>query len=347
MSNAPMTSPADTLPKPPSSSLRSTPGSCCGACGCGKNPQEQLRVAVLCGGPDAERSVSLSSGRGVFDALRTVGGIVATHHEIDRLSLDQIREIEADVIFPVLHGAWGEGGVLQELLEQDGRPFVTSGSRAARIAMDKVESKKFAIAAGVPTPQWCELHCPTDHCSISPPCVLKPVDDGSSVDVYICRNESEFGDARRKLHAKRPRFMAERYIPGRELTVGIIGGEVNSIIEICPNVEFYDFEAKYNRNDTSYIVNPSLPLSVAQGICADAIKIFNIIGCRDLARVDFRYDDTPAAEGKWYFLEINTIPGFTSHSLVPKGAAAKGESMSALCARLVHMAVSRGAPVPV
>jgi len=296
---------------------------------------------VLCGGPDAERPVSLNSGRGVFEALRTVGGLDVSHHEIHTLTQADLASINADVFFPVLHGAWGEGGVLQELLERDGRPFVTSGSRAARLAMDKIESKNIAAAAGVRTAEWCELRSPGDPLPLSVPCVLKPIDDGSSVDVFVCKSDQDVAAARAGLHGKRARFMAERFIPGRELTVGIVGTEVNSLIEIRPNVEFYDYEAKYTREDTNYIVNPALPKDVAAGVCEDALKVFRAMGCRDLARVDFRYDDTKGGAGRWYFLEINTIPGFTSHSLVPKGAAARGESMSALCARLVQMAVAR------
>lgn len=337
-SNAPV-SPGASVP-PPRSKPSGT-SACCGGCGCERSESHRLRVAVLCGGPDAERPVSLNSGRGVFEALRAVGGLDVSHHEIHTLTQADLSGIAADVFFPVLHGAWGEGGVLQELLERDGRPFVTSGSRAARLAMDKIESKKIAVAAGVRTAEWCELRSPADPLPLAVPCVLKPIDDGSSVDVFICRSDRDVATARAGLHAKRARFMAERFIPGRELTVGIVGTEVNSLIEIKPNVEFYDYEAKYTREDTNYIVNPAVPRDVAPGVCADALKVFTAIGCRDLARIDFRYDDTPSGDGRWYFLEINTIPGFTSHSLVPKGAAARGESMSALCARLVQMAVAR------
>jgi len=302
----------------------------------------RILVAVLAGGPDAEREVSLMSGREIAAAINAAGRFTARLHLIDRLTADDLAAIEGDVIFPALHGPWGEGGPLQRLLEADGRPFVGSGSVAAEIAMDKMRTKEVSQRIGVATPPACILASIDDPCPVEPPLVLKPIDDGSSVDVFICRSDSEVRDGRAQLHPRRRRIMAERFIPGRELTVGLVGDCAGSLIEIIPTVEFYDYEAKYTREDTRYAVNPDLPPEHAQRIKDEALRLYHAIGCRDLARIDFRYDDvTDRAWPSWWMLEVNTMPGFTSHSLVPMGEAAGGVPMPELCTRLVEMALGR------
>jgi len=223
---------------------------------------------------------------------------------------------------------------LQEVLEETGVAYVGSRPGAARWAMDKLVTKSLAAAAGVPTPAARPL-MPGDACALAPPLVLKPVDDGSSVDMRICRTGEEVAVARDELHSKRGRLMAECYIAGRELTVGILGDAALPLIEIVPAdaVEFYDYEAKYERDDTAYIVNPDVPAVIGQRCCEYAVSVFRRLGCRHLARVDFMLDDA----GPW-LLEINTMPGFTAHSLVPMAARAIGLDLPALCGRLVALA---------
>ncbi|MCL4199150.1 MAG: D-alanine--D-alanine ligase [Phycisphaerales bacterium] len=304
----------------------------------------RTNVAVLAGGPDAEREVSLMSGREIAAAIDAAGRFAAKLHVIDRLTADDLSAIAGDVIFPALHGPWGEGGPLQRLLEADGRPFVGCGSVAAEIAMDKMRTKEISQRIGVATPPACVLTSIDDACPVEPPLVLKPIDDGSSVDVLICRSADEVRRGRTQLHPRRKRLMAEKFIPGRELTVGLVGDRVGSLIEIIPSVEFYDYEAKYTRDDTRYTVNPDLPAEHARRIKEDSLRLYRAIGCRDLARIDFRYDDaTDPARPTWWMLEVNTMPGFTSHSLVPMGEAAGGAPMPLLCTRLVEMALGRGA----
>ena len=304
--------------------------------------EHRIHVAVLAGGPDAEREVSLMSGRAIVAALNQEGRFAARLEVIDRLTGSDLAAIEGEVIFPALHGPWGEGGPLQQLLEVDGRPFVGCGSVAARIAMDKMLTKEVSQRIGVATPAACVLTSAGEACPVEPPLVLKPIDDGSSVDVLICRTAEEVARGRARLHARRPRFMAEAFIPGRELTAGVVGDRVGSLIEIMPTVEFYDYEAKYTRDDTRYTVNPDLPAAHARQIKEDALRLFRAIGCRDLARIDFRYDDvTDPGRARWWMLEVNTMPGFTSHSLVPMGEAAGGVPMPRLCARLVELALLR------
>ncbi|MFM7797528.1 MAG: D-alanine--D-alanine ligase [Planctomycetota bacterium] len=294
------------------------------------------QVLVLKGGPDAEREVSLRSGAMVADALRRAG--IGVHEvTIDRPGLEELRAMPGHVVFPVLHGSWGEGGPLQELLEADGRPYVGSGPRAARIAMDKVATKALVAELGVPTPRAQELQLGAEF-ALECPVVLKPADDGSSVDLRICRSAQEVMRARLELEPRRVRILAEEYIEGRELTVGIVDGECLPIIEIRPREGTYDYEAKYNRDDTQYLLDPPLPEGVAEAVQAFTRAAWHALGCRDVARADFMLD----ARGPW-FLEINTMPGFTDHSLVPKAACHAGLPMESLVARLVARAIARAA----
>lgn len=288
------------------------------------------------GGPDAEREVSMCSGREVATALREYGRYQVFEQIIDCPSIEEFEQWPGDVIVPVLHGQWGEGGPLQETLEQLGRPYVGSQPGPAALAMDKMATKRVLAYEGVKTPLAMEIG-PHDHCRIDPPLVMKPIDDGSSVDIRICMTVEEVVEARRQLHPNRARLMAEQYIAGRELTVGIVNGEVLPVIEVVPSVAFYDYQAKYARDDTRYIVDPELSQRVARECAAASMIAWNRIGCRDVARIDFRLDEND----ELWFLEINTMPGFTTHSLVPMAARAAGLDMPRLCSSLVEAALSR------
>jgi D-alanine-D-alanine ligase len=294
-------------------------------------------VLVLMGGPDAEREVSLLSGRGVAQALRDSGRYIVIERVVDTPTTREVAAMGGDVVFPVLHGPWGEGGRLQERLEAARLPYVGSRPPAATLAMDKLATKHIVSAADVRTP--CAQRLDTgDECDLRPPLVLKPIDDGSSVDLHICRTERQVMAARTRLHAARGAIMAEPYVVGREMTAGIVGDQVLPLIEIVPSsaVEFYDYDAKYRRDDTRYVVGPELPGDLTEQCQRMAMTAFRRVGCRDLARVDFIL----AEDGPW-FLEINTMPGFTSHSLVPMAAATVGVDMPGLCARLVESALDR------
>jgi D-alanine-D-alanine ligase len=299
-------------------------------------------VLVLMGGPDAEREVSLVSGRAVAQALRDSGRFDVIERVVDTPTSEQLAGFGGDVVFPVLHGPWGEGGRLQERLEPLGLPYVGSRPPAATLAMHKLATKHIVSAADVRTPCAQRLEA-GDACDLDPPLVLKPIDDGSSVDLYICRTARQVTAARDRLHAARGAVMAEPYVAGREITAGIVGDDVLPLIEIVPSdaVEFYDYDAKYLRNDTQYVIDPDLPGDFAQQCRRAAMTSFRRVGCRDLARVDFIVGE----DGPW-FLEINTMPGFTSHSLVPMAAAAVGVSLPALCAKLVDAALDRRVATP-
>jgi D-alanine-D-alanine ligase len=301
-------------------------------------------VLVLMGGPDAERAVSLDSGACVAKALRSSRRFRVAEAVIDAPGAEELRRLADDagarVVFPVLHGTWGEGGPLQEALEEAGLAYVGSRPRSARLAMDKLATKTTLRVDGVPTPIARALD-ERDACDVEPPLVLKPIDDGSSVDLRICRTPAEVEQARAVLHDRRGRLMAERYVAGRELTVGIVDDAALPVIEIIPAVEFYDYEAKYEREDTRYVVDPDLPAETLERCREIALLAFRRLGCRDLARVDFI--DAPG--GPW-FLELNTMPGFTTHSLLPMAARATGVEMPALCAGLARTALDRGRQVP-
>jgi D-alanine-D-alanine ligase len=294
-------------------------------------------VLVLMGGPDAEREVSLLSGGAVAQALRECGRFDVIEQVVDEPSAEELAARGGDVVFPVLHGPWGEGGALQEILDAVGMPYVGSRPTAAALAMDKLAAKQAVSTVGVRTPCAQRLES-GDACELSPPVVLKPIDDGSSVDLYICRRAADIASARSRLHPARGAVMAEPYVAGREVTVGILGNQPLPLVEIVPSeaVEFYDYEAKYLRDDTQYVVDPRLPGDLEEQCMHAAVAAFNRVGCRDLARVDFILSD----DGPW-FLEINTMPGFTTHSLVPMAAAALGLDMPALCGLLVDAALDR------
>lgn len=306
-------------------------------------------VLVLGGGPDAERPVSLQSAASVADALRAAG---ATVHDvtIDQPDAAALAALPGDVVFPVLHGGFGEGGRLQTLLEPSGRPYVGAGPRAARVAMDKLATKMLAATLGIATKPACVLDVRDAVCPLPLPVVVKPVHDGSSVGLHLCRNAAAWDAARAAVAAdvqSRPGrvYMIEPLIQGRELTVGLLEREGRlqplPLIEIAPVGGVYDYQAKYDRDDTRYLVDPDLPRGVADRCRDAAVRLAEAIGVRHLSRVDFLLD----ADATPWLLEINTMPGFTSHSLLPMAARAAGIDMPQLCAHLVT-AAARTAAAP-
>lgn len=293
-----------------------------------------LEVLVLMGGPDAEAAVSMKSGEAVAKALRGAG---LTVHEqvIDQLTLDSLAAFSGDVIFPVLHGPWGEGGPLQEMLEQDGRPFVGTGSVAAKKAMNKHTTKEVAQAIGVPTPPWVIME-DAGPLPLPLPVAIKPINEGSSVGVRLALTEEEAQSAMEEGLAAYGRIMLEKLIRGREITAGWIEGQRVPLIEIKPASGHYDFAAKYERPDTTYQVHPELPVEWPQQMHNATDALCRSLGLRDLARADFLVDE----HGPW-LLEVNTMPGFTAQSLLPQAAAASGMPMPTLCRHLVQRAADR------
>lgn len=307
------------------------------------------RAAVFSGGPDAERAVSLESGRGVSAALRAAGfDVIEAVLEGDEGEARLATLAAGATVFPALHGAWGEGGALQELLDAARVAYVGCGPAAARLCMDKMATKLAAASAGVRTAPAALVDARSARHAIGVPCAVKPVHEGSSVGLYLCRDDAELEAALDRVRGdQRARpwrvYMVERLIEGREITVGLVddGGTLRALphLLIEPKRGAYDYYAKYEAEDTAYRVGGPLGEAVDAEVRASAELVCAALGVRHLARVDFLVDRAGVA----WMLEVNTMPGFTSHSLLPMAAAAAGVSMPVLCSRLIE-AAERDAP---
>lgn len=304
-----------------------------------------LRVTVLMGGPSRERQVSLWSGAAVADALEQVGHVV-TRGDILPADTSILDRDGIDVVFIAMHGQFGESGQVQQICQSRHLPYVGSGPRASRLAMDKAAGKQIFRRAGLETPDWIVIerfHSPDKTAAwleeLSLPAVVKPVDSGSSVDVYICRTPQQRSEALDTVIDSYGRALIEKFVPGRELTVGILDSQPLPVIEVRTAGQFYDYHAKYSDEaGTQYVFDHGLDEPTLRALQADAVKAHQAMDCRDMSRVDFILDEN----GTGHVLEINTIPGFTSHSLLPKAAARAGIEFPELCDRLVRMAWRRG-----
>lgn len=312
---------------------------------------ERFDVLVLAGGPDAEREVSLESARGVAEALEESGRCDVDYRVIDELDADGLACLgtrsEHEVVFPVLHGPWGEGGGIQRLLEESGRAFVGTGSAGAMTAMDKVRTKQIAAQLGIRVLDTAILDPGAMHAPpFALPVIVKPVCQGSSIGMRACRDIGTWDEAVRSAAADAMPMMIEPMLEGaRELTVGLVQLSKDEAVTSLPLVEIapeptgtglglYDYEAKYRREDTRYTVHPSVPGGVEERVRAWTLALAHAIRVRHLCRADFLLDDT----GRAVLLELNTMPGFTHHSLLPQAAGGRGISMADLCAGLVERA---------
>jgi D-alanine-D-alanine ligase len=298
------------------------------------NPKDFGRVAVLMGGWSTERQVSLWSGEGVLNALQR-RGIDATGIDASKETLLSLGQQGYARAFNVLHGTGGEDGTLQAVLDLQGVPYTGSGVLASALAMDKLRTKRMWKAEGLPTPEWMSLRSPGDALKAAEqfgyPLFVKPSDEGSSVGISKVKHATQLGSAFRRAAGEfehRPRaVLAERFIAGGEYTCAMLDGQPLPLIRIEPEGEFYDYHAKYISDQTRYHCPAGLdPLHEAElaRICARA---FELIGGRCWGRVDFMLD----AQGKPWLLEVNTVPGMTSHSLVPMAARASGIDYEELC----------------
>ena len=326
-----------------------------------------MRVLVLMGGESTEREVSLRSGRAVAAALRARG------HEAAELDVTAFRDLPAqpalrdcELVFPALHGGAGEDGRLQALLELLDVPYALSGPLASALAMDKAATKRLMRGAGIATPAW--LQVVWDPAADRPvsvagrsgarspdrggfnaghvlaraeaelgfPLVIKPNADGSSVGVEMVRDARGFEEAFARAAGAGRDLLLEKYVPGRELTAAIVLGRRLPLLEIVPRKGFYDYGNKYTTGASEYLVPAPIHSPVYEQISADALSLYDLLGCRGMARVDFRLDGDA-----WSCLELNTIPGFTTTSLVPKAAAAVGIGFEDLVEDLCRDALAR------
>ena len=305
---------------------------------------DHLDITVLMGGPSFERDVSLMSGKNVASALEAAGHRV-TRADISPTDTSALDRAGIDVVFIALHGEFGESGDVQQLCEDRGLKYIGSSPRASRLGMDKVASKQLFRRSGLSTPDWTivENFQHPDEAKkliekIPLPVVVKPIDGGSSLDTVISHDESTRSSAVEDLLDTYDRCMIETFVAGRELTVGILGSDTLPIIEIVTPHAFYDYSAKYeDGSGTEFIFPEDLDSKTIWQIYNDAITAHEAIKARDISRVDFILD----TEGVLQVLEINTIPGFTTHSLVPLAARKAGIEMPALVDRIVKMAMKR------
>jgi D-alanine-D-alanine ligase len=304
-------------------------------------PEAFMKVTVLYGGPSAEREVSLVSGGAVIEGLRAMGHDVFSSDVSpnDLSGLDK----PCDVIFPVLHGEFGESGELQEILEKRNLAFVGSGSKASRLGMDKVATKRAWEAAGLPTPRYRVIRRGEPLGDVPEACVVKAVASGSSIDVYVCKGAAEGSPAGarqaiEKVLARHESVLVEQFVEGPELTVGLLEEQPLAPIRIVPKREFFDYEAKYKASDTEHRFDTGLPPAVVER-CRDLARKANaVVGAVDLARIDIMLDSAHNP----YLLEINTLPGFTPKSLLPEAAHHAGVAFGPLVDRLVRRAKQRG-----
>lgn len=298
------------------------------AAGSGRFP----RVAVLKGGMSAEREVSLSSGAECATALREAGYEVI---EVDagRDLAARLTELRPDAVFNALHGRWGEDGCVQGILEWLRIPYTHSGLLASSLAMDKTRSKEVFRAAGLPVVESVIASRDAVEAGhvLPPPYVVKPNNEGSSVGVYLVHPGS---NAPRLAETMPEMVMVETYVPGREMTVAVMGDRALGVTDIVTD-GWYDYDAKYKAGGSRHVIPADLPQEISDACLDIAVKAHRSLGCRGLSRADYRWDESRGLAGL-ILLEVNTQPGMTPTSLAPEQAAYQGISFPELCSWLVE-----------
>jgi D-alanine-D-alanine ligase len=324
---------------------------------------QRLKIVVMLGGPSAERKVSLNSGAGVAKALRSLGHTVV---ELDPETPDWILPPQTDAVFLALHGTYGEDGTVQSQLEKLGVPYTGCDSEASRIAFDKVLTKQKCIEAGVPTAKFVVVNSgkaslPKD---LQLPLVVKPVRQGSSVGLQFVERAEDWPNAIAEALKFDSEVLVEEKITGRETTVGILDGAALSVIEVRPKIGNLDYANKYTAGATDYFCPADFDAATTRRIQEAALGAFHAIGGRDYARVDVMVREVvgqasslPEMNGNTQagslchyepvVLEVNTLPGMTETSLLPKAAAAAGISYAELCQRMIELALKRNAKLKI
>lgn len=301
------------------------------------------KVAVLYGGPSGERKVSLESGKNVLKALQSQGVDAVGVDAKPGLLPQQLQECGAELVFNMLHGRFGEDGVVQGCLESMKMPYTGSGVLASSLAMDKLRSKWMWRGAGLPTPDFRVMHNGdadwTDLVGdLGLPLMIKPIREGSSLGISKVKDLAELPAAISEARRYDSTVIAERFISGAEVTVAVLDREALPVIRLETEREFYDYTAKYLADDTRYLIPSGLGNAVETRLQELAVKAFDALGCAGWGRVDFMVDGA----GYPWILEINTVPGMTSHSLVPMAAKAAGLDFPHLCLRILDTALGHG-----
>ncbi len=332
-------------------------------------PSQKPKVALLVGGTSPEREVSKMSGKGILQALKKIGyptllmdpayGLnqpkdeekffsekdfvkISNRNCIDAINSDLLNDV--DVVFSAMHGKWAEDGKIQSLLELRGLKYTGSKVTASALAMDKDISKNIFKQVGVNTAEWFtvttksfepDLIAEQIKQEIKFPCIIKPNDQGSTVGLKFVKDESEIKEGIIKAQKYSSKVLIEKYIAGREITVGILDSEALPVLEIVPKSGLYDYNSKYTSGMCEYIVPAKIPDEVARDAQHQALLAFKSIGCEGYGRVDIRMNNY----NKIFCLEVNTLPGMTSLSLVPKAAKAVGISFEELIDRIIQQAI--------
>lgn len=312
-----------------------------------------LKVAVLLGGRSPEREVSLRSGEAVYRALVQKGFTAWKIDARDHNFVTELAQNRPDVVFIALHGAYGEDGTVQGLLELLDLPYTGSGVLASAVAMNKIVTKRLLLQAGLPTPPFVVVD--REGAASRPPeelarellaqfrgrAVLKVPHLGSSLGVYLVKDEAEAAQALKLCLDQSREVLVEKYLPGMEVTAPVIGNDqprVLPLIEIVPAKESYDYEAKYTPGGSEHIIPPRLEAALQEKIAGLALATYRLLGCAGFARIDLRLDET----GQPMILEVNTVPGLTATSLVPDSARAAGIEFPDLVVELVRLALEKG-----
>lgn len=306
---------------------------------------KDLHVVVLMGGWGSEREVSLTSGKGVADALRERGWRQVTELDMDRNVAARLAVLKPDVVFNALHGTPGEDGTVQGMMDLMGLRYTHSGLETSVIAIDKELTKLVLVPHGIRMPEGRIVSSESLHQEdpMLRPYVVKPINEGSSVGVAIVTDDGNYGNPIGQdvpgPWAEFDELLAEPFIKGRELTVAVMAGEPLAVTELKPHAGFYDYAAKYTNGLTQHICPAAIPYEITSAMMDMAARAHALLGCKGASRSDFRWDDE-LGEAGIYLLEVNTQPGMTPLSLVPEQAKVKGISYGELVERLIEEALS-------
>ena len=295
------------------------------------------RVAVIFGGSSSERDVSIHTGLAVVEAIKDKYYVESINISDDYANLNE-KLLNVDIVFLALHGGFGENGTIQKYFEKHNIIYTGSDSKSSSIAMDKNQTKLIAKKNSIPVLDWFvanEKDKINKH-KLNFPLIIKPNDGGSTIGLYYCKNKDDFNFNIKKAFKYSKNVMIEQYVEAREVSVPILDGQVLPIIEIFPKGFLYDYESKYKEQGSSYEVPALIKDNISRKLAEDSIKIYEKIGCRHYARIDYLLDGD-----KHYLLEINTLPGLTSTSLLPKSASKIGLDYSTLVNKIIKIALKK------